>query len=294
MTSRELEIFMEVVECGKMSEAARKLYITQSSVSQAVASIEKEYGIILFERLSHNLYLTEAGRELLEHARNYASVKKDMDDFLENASSIRGIRVGATVTVGTCVLCTILDRVRSEMGDINLEVSVANTHILEEKLLRNEIDVGLVEGKVSGRDIISEDVIDDSLALVCPKGHRFYGRSSVKAQELSEEKMILREQGSGTRALFENQMSALGIPLKISWNCYNSEAIRNAVVAGNGITVISKRLVEKDLENGTLWGCEIEGIELRRHFALVYHKTKYLTEGIRCFMKQCREFPGNS
>lgn len=293
MTTRDLEIFMTVVDCGTMSEAARMLYITQSSVSQAVASIEKEYGIILFERLSHNLYLTEAGRELLAYARNLTTIKNNMNEFLQNASGIKTLKIGATVTVGTCVLCPILENVKKEHEGLVLEVSVANTHVLEDKLLKNQIDIGLVEGRVSGRDLISEDVIEDELLLACPEGHRFYGRNSVRAEELKNENLILRELGSGTRALFEDQMNALGIPITVGWNCCNSEAIKNAVVAGNGITVISRRLIENELKSGKLWGCTIEGIELRRHFAMVYHKTKYLSEEIKCFMNMSRSFGEN-
>ena len=290
MTARELEIFMAVVDCGKMSEAAKKLYITQSSVSQAVTSIEKEYGIVLFERLSHSLYLTEAGRELLSYARSLNTVRNNMNEFLLNASGIRALKIGATVTVGTCVLCPIIEEIKQKFPGIKLDVSVANTHILEEMLLKNQIDIGLVEGRVSGKDILCENVIDDILLLACPKGHSFYGRESVNARELKAENMILREHGSGTRALFEDQMNELGIPLNVTWNCYNSEAIKNAVVAGNGVTVISKRLIEKELQSGELWGCRIRGIELHRHFTMVYHKTKYITEEIGCFMKACRDF----
>lgn len=281
---------MAVVDCGKMSEAARQLYITQSSVSQAIASIEKEYGIILFERLSHNLYLTEAGNELLSYARNLSVLQNNMQEFLLNASGIKTLRVGATVTVGTCVLCDILKKTEEQFKDLKLAVNVVNTHLLEEMLLKNQIDIGLVEGKITGKDLIVDNVIDDVLLMACPKGHKFYGRQSVRAEELENEDLILRERGSGTRALFENQMNELGIPLNVTWTCYNSEAIKNAVVYGNGITVISKRLIEKELASGELWGCNIEGIELHRHFAMVYHKTKYLTEEIRCFMEQCRSF----
>ena len=160
-------------------------------------------------------------------------------------------------------------------------------------LLKNQIDIGLVEGRVSGRDLVSEDVIEDELLLACPENHRFCGRASVKAEELKDENLILRELGSGTRALFEDQMNALGIPITVGWNCCNSEAIKNAVVAGNGITVISRRLIESELKSGKLWGCTIDGIELRRHFAMVYHKTKYLSEEIRCFMDICRNFGKN-
>ena len=290
MTNRELEIFTEVVECGKMGDAAKKLYISQSSVSQAIASMEKEYGILLFERMGHNLYLTPAGSELLNYARAMKNLRNDMDKFLLSAGGASGLRLGATQTVGTCVICKILDGVKSEYPDIELEVTVANTHILEEKILRNEIDIGLVEGTVKSPDLINEEVIDDEMVLICPEGHKFYGKKCVSAFELKDENFILREQGSGTRALFEDQMNEIGAPLHVTWNCYNSEAIKNAVEAGNGIGVMSSRLVEKELNTGTLWGCGIRELNLGRHFSVVYHKNKFISPEMTAFIKKCEEF----
>lgn len=290
MTNRELEIFMEVVECGKMGEAAKKLFISQSSVSQAIASIEKEYGILLFERMAHSLHLTPAGRELLNYARALKNLRNDMDKFLLSARGASYLRIGATVTVGTCVICRVIDEIKAEYPGIELEVEVANTHILEEKILRNEIDIGLVEGKVKSQELKSEEVIDDRLVLICPEGHRFYGRNQISARELEGENLILREQGSGTRALFEDQMNARNVPMRVTWNCYNSEAIKNAVEAGNGLSVISSRLVEKELASGALWGCGIKELNLGRHFSVVYRKNKYITPEMSAFIKACRDF----
>ena len=115
MTNRELEIFIAVAECGKMGAAAQKLYITQSSVSQSISSIEKEFGVRLFERISHNLYLTDVGETLLQYARSLSAVTKDMDAFLRSASGYRRLRVGATVTVGTCVIGSVLNTVKKEI-----------------------------------------------------------------------------------------------------------------------------------------------------------------------------------
>lgn len=290
MTNRELEIFTAVVECGKMVEAAKKLYISQSSVSQAIASIEEEYGIMLFERIAHNLYLTPAGMELLNYARALKSVRNDMDNFLSSAKGLSYLRVGATVTVGTCVICRILDDLKAEFPGIALNVDVENTHVLEKKLLNNEIDIGLVEGQVKNNELISEAVIDDNMLLICPRDHKFYGRTSVSAEELSGQSMILREEGSGTRALFENQMAKTGVKMNVTWHCSNSEAIKNAVEAGFGLSVISWRLVEKELASGVLWGCGIDELDLSRSFSMVYHKNKFISGEIASFMNACRTF----
>ena len=290
MTNRELEIFLTVVECGKMTETARKLYITQSSVSQAIANIEKEYDVKLFERLSNSLRLTEVGKQLATHAKNYFAVKNDMDSFLDNASKFRKIRVGATMTVGTCVISPILKRLREKFEDIEITVEIANTHILEDLLLKNEIDIALIEGKVSNQELVSTDVIEDRLVLICSNDHRFANRESVAAQELESESFIMREQGSGTRKQFEEEMRKKNIPINVRWNCYNSEAIKNAVCDGHGVSVISKRLVEEEVEQRRLCSAEIRDIELRRYFSVVHHRKKYLSEELLEFIAQCKAF----
>lgn len=290
MTNRELEIFLTVVECGKMTETARKLYITQSSVSQAIANIEKEYGVKLFERLSNSLYLTAVGKQLAIHAKNYFAVKNDMDSFLDNVSKCRKIRVGASVTVGTCVISPILRKIKEKYKDIEISVEIANTYILEELLLKNEIDIALIEGRISNGELIAKDLIDDRLVLICPNDHPFAKRRSVKAAELEGESFILREQGSGTRKQFEDEMREKNIAVNSLWNCCNSEAIKNAVADGHGISVISKRLVEQEAAQGRLSTVEISDIELKRHFSVVYHKRKYLSEELLEFIDQCKAF----
>lgn len=293
MTYRYLQIFMAVAEFGKMSEAAKQLYITQSSVSQAISSIEKEYGILLFERLSHGLYLTPEGEELLAHAKTLAAAKHDMDEFLAASTRSRRLRIGTTVTIGTCVISPILSAVKSAMPEIDVSVSISNTHVIEEEILKNALDIALVEGIVKSPDIISRNVISDRLVLIGYPGHRFSDRSFVEAEELADEPMILREYGSGTRASFEDQMNEIGCPVKVRWECSNSEAIKNAVKGGHGLSVISERLVRSDVNDGTIWACDIKDIELQRYFAIVYHKNKYISDSIKVFIEKCQEYAVN-
>ena len=100
--------------------------------------------------------------------------------------------------------------------------------------------------------------------------------------------MILREQGSGTRLLFEEQMKRIGCPIRVTWECSNAEAIKNAVRDGHGLSVISARLVRRELDEGSLWACDVSGVELSRYFSIVYHKNKYLSESLEQFIGQCR------
>lgn len=290
MTKRDLEIFVTVADCGKMSEAARRLYITQSSVSQAVSEMEREYGVLLFERLSRGLHLTDVGRECLAYARRVLALQKELDAFLRFSSQSSHIHVGATVTVGTCVISAILLELGRALPEVRADVLVANTHILEEKLLHSQLDIALVEGVIKHPDLVVERVIEDRLVLICAPDHPFAGRRQVPIEALADQPLILREQGSGTRAQIEEQLLRRRIPMNVVWDCCNSEAIKHAVADGHGISVISQRLVAAECESGRLWSADILEAELLRSFDLVYHKDKILGGALRAFIARCRRF----
>lgn len=283
MTIRSLEIFVEVAECGKMSEVARNMYITQSSVSQAISEIEKEYGVKLFDRISKKLYLTEAGKKLLGYGRHLLAVNEEMNDCMKHCAKNIRIRVGATVTVGTCVISPIMLELYKVNPLIEPEVFVEDTRLIAKKLLNSELDIAIVEGKIKHPDIVTKSIINDNLVLICSHKHEFYKRDSIKVSELSNQPLIMRELGSGTRAQLEKQLKELKIPMNIRWSCYNSEAILRAVVDNFGIAVISELLIEDYLKKHLLWACDIEGINLHRTFDIAYHRSKFFTENISAF-----------
>ncbi|EGT3662809.1 TPA: LysR family transcriptional regulator [Clostridioides difficile] len=283
MTIRSLEIFVKVAECGKMSEVARNMYITQSSVSQAISEIEKEYGVKLFDRISKKLYLTEAGKKLLGYGRHLLAVNEEMNDCMKHCAKNIRIRVGATVTVGTCVISPIMLELYKVNPLIEPEVFVEDTRLIAKKLLNSELDIAIVEGKIKHPDIVTKSIINDNLVLICSHKHEFYKIDSIKVSELSNQPLIMRELGSGTRAQLEKQLKELKIPMNIRWSCYNSEAILRAVVDNFGIAVISELLIEDYLKKHLLWACDIEGINLHRTFDIAYHRSKFFTENISAF-----------
>ena len=283
MTIRSLEIFVKVAECGKMSEVARNMYITQSSVSQAISEIEKEYGVKLFDRISKKLYLTEAGKKLLGYGRHLLAVNEEMNDCMKHCAKNIRIRVGATVTVGTCVISPIMLELYKVNPLIEPEVFVEDTRLIAKKLLNSELDIAIVEGKIKHPDIVTKSIINDNLVLICSHKHEFYKRDSIEVSELSNQPLIMRELGSGTRAQLEKQLKELKIPMNMRWSCYNSEAILRAVVDNFGIAVISELLIEDYLKKHLLWACDIEGINLHRTFDIAYHRSKFFTENISAF-----------
>lgn len=287
MTIRSLEILMAIVECGNMSKAAAKLNITQSSVSQTVSDIEKEYGVLLFDRLKNGLHLTAVGSDVVSYARNILNLETEMRSTLMHDSRNARIRIGASVTVGSSLIKKMVAELSASDQYFNYSVLIGNTRLIEKKILSNDLDIGYVEGEITSDDLRSEVIIDDKLVLACSPKHAFYGRESITLRDLDNIPLILREEGSGTRVQFLEQLEGAGYRAKIRWSCCSTDIVIKAVKENLGVTVISEKLVEEDVKNGELWMCGIGDAKLQRTFKLIYHKDKYFTNSMKRFVKAC-------
>lgn len=289
MTIRHLRIFIEVADCGKMSLASKNLYISQPSVSQAISEIENFYGIRLFERLSKKLYITGAGEQLLSYARHIVSLFDEMEEGIKK-TSVSLLKIGATVTVGTCVMSDLINQFNIKCPAIQTQVFINNTSVIESKIITNQLDIGLVEGKVKSKDIICLPVIKDKLVLISGKNSYFSDKNAVELSELNNQPFILREKGSGTRELFENHMKNSEFDIREKWICNNSEAIKQAVMAGHGLSVISERLVKDEAASNKLRIIKINNVEFNRNFSIIYHKNKYLSDYLNEFIEISKSY----
>ena len=296
MTIRHLKLFIEVAQTGKMSKAAARFYISQPTVSQAIADLESHYGVRLFERLNQRLYITEAGRQLLEMARQVVAAFDQLESTMLATAKKPVIWFGATVTVGTSLAGRIAARFQEECPDVQLKVFVDNTATIEQKLLAGELDLALVEGEVKSRDLLVTPAVDDYLCLACSSAHPFAGRGEVQVEELANERFILREEGSGTRERFVQFMQQEGVPLNIGWVSSNSEAIKNAVMQNLGLSVISLRLIEREVKEGKIRivrfrSCgSCEQCLFHRQFSLVLHKNKFITPALTSLLQTISAF----
>lgn len=204
MTLRHLEIFVAVADHGSMSGAAHALYIAQPTVSQAVADLERTYQVRLFERLSRRLYLTPEGQEMLGYARHILASVDEMERRLQDAAGRPLLRVGATITVATCLMPAILSRFEADHADTRVNAWVGNTRSIEERVLSSRLDLGFVEGEASSPDIRSVPAREDELILVASPAHPLASRGVVTAHDLQGMDFVLREPGSGTRAFLSN------------------------------------------------------------------------------------------
>ncbi len=287
MTLRHYHIFVTVCDEMSMTSAAETLFVSQSAVSQAIAEMERHYGVKLFERLSRKLYITYAGKKLLNYARHIISLNKNVENDMSSLNERSLIRIGASVTIGACVLPGLVSSFSSYYPKIQVKVVEDNTSKIQQLIAQDKIDMGIVEGEVSLPDIVSRPFAKDYLVLICGKNHRFCTLKSIKPSELKNEKFILRETGSGTRKTFENAMSERGLSWTEIWTCNNADTIKAAVAEGLGVSVISQRAVAKEIEEGRLFSIPIEGISFVRDFKIIYHKNKYITESMHKFWDAC-------
>lgn len=290
MTLRHLTVFLTVCDEGNMTAAADKLHIAQPSVSQTIAELEKNYQVRLFERLGRKLFLTLAGRKLLTYARHIVNLSKEAEAAMQEIHQHGSLRIGASVTIGTCILSNLIVAFRQSNAGVKVLSSVNNTRIIEEMLLADQLDLGLVEGRVHSNELLCIPFMDDELAVVSAAAHPLARKRQVSSWDLEGVEFIVREEGSGTRELFESVMHSSGIAWQVYGVYNNAETIKAGVAAGLGITVMSKLAVQNEVNHHQLAIIPVKGLDFKRQFCMTYHKNKYITPVMEQFMALCRRF----
>lgn len=282
-TLRQLEIFSAVAEYKKMNLAANKLYIAQPTVSQTIIDLEKEYDTVLFERHNKELKITASGTLLLRRAKEIIALHEGLNQEMKNLHEQRPLKIGATLTIGNTLISELISLLNKEYPDIDVSVYIDNTRLLEHRMMQNELDLALVEGIILREEIQTEPVFQDKLEIICGLEHPFAQRSCIQIEDLANQNFIMREQGSGTRAIFENLMLTHHIPFVTKWECCSSSAIIDAVRHNFGIGIISYRCVKKYVQKGEVKICPIESVNMERYFYLCYNQKHPFTSQMQDF-----------
>jgi DNA-binding transcriptional LysR family regulator len=287
MTIRHLRIFVAVCEEGSMTKAGQKLFMAQPTVSLAISKLEKHYGVQLFDRLSKRLYLTDTGRELLAYAQHIIQMFDEMETKVQNLGNSGTLRIGSSVTIGNRFLPSLLKTFSHNRPGVAVKSQIDNSERIEQAVLDNQVDLGLIEGVTRSSELVNEAFWDDELVLLFARGHRWETQAAVMPDQLKDEPFLAREHGSGGREVLESALLLHDIKIEPVWESISTQAIVQAVINGIGWAVLPLLLVESLLEQGLLVTRPIEGISLNRKFAIIYHKNKYLTDIMQEFMDLC-------
>lgn len=315
LTLRHLELFAAVYEHGGVTAAAQHLQVAQPSVSQAVRDLEDHFHTVLFERMPRRMVPTDAGRRLFIHARELL----DGFDSLEHdmvAGGIETLRIAASITTGTRYLPRFLTALsetsraprssRQEMpGDtetapveeikIKAQVVIEDSASVEKAVVSGEADVGLVEGIVRSSDIVAEVFAHDKLVVIAPADVTCLSevdeKHSLAPEELVRLPLVLREQGSGVRDLFEAALRAQGLPCNPVWESVSTQALIAAVEAGLGLSAVPLALAQDALARKSVRCVSVPGLSLERELLVIRHRRKLLTPGLKAFLSCVLERP---
>lgn len=289
MTLRHLAIFLVVCEENSMTGAAKRLHMTQPSVSQAIKELEVAYEVCLFERLGRRLYITPAGQSLLAYGRQILSLTAQAEQALHSFSRTTPVRIGASVTIGEIFLVELLQQLKSRHPAQEILSEIHNTSELEHMLLRDDIDLALVEGDVASPYLLSSPFMVDELVVVVPLACPLAQRPSISVQELCSLPLYLREEGSGTRDLFIHTMAQHHAAVRVAGSFNNTEALKKVVMAGLGATILSRRLVDEDIAAGRLALLPVDRVAFKRIFKVVCHKDKFITPPLQAVIQACQQ-----
>ncbi len=288
MTLEQLRIFVAVAEREHVTQAARDLHLTQSATSAAVAALEARYATKLFNRIGRRIELTQAGRLFLNEARAVLARASAAETVLADLAGLKrgSLALAASQTVGNYWLPPLMHRYRATHPGITVSLTIGNTETVTTMVREGAADLGFVEAAVDDAALSLTPVAEDELALVISSTLPEAKKRAIQPADIKRLRWVSREQGSGTRILFEAAMSGLGIAvpeLDIVLELPSNEAVRAAVLDGAGAALLSKLVVAVPLKSGTLVALNL-ALPKRQFFAL-RHKERYVTQAEQEFYR---------
>ncbi len=279
MSDRRLQVFHAVARLLSFTKAAEVLHMTQPAVTFQIRQLEDQFDTRLFDRAHNRVSLTEAGHAAFEYAESIFEKYSEMDNAIrEITGNISGsLTLGASTTISEYMLPALLGDFNKENPDVLLRLRVSNTEGIVSMVENNVIDLGVVEGPVTNKNLLVEICQKDDLVVVVPTNHELTKLKKVSVEELLKYPFICREEGSGTRNVIAGYLQSEGVSkhaLKACLELGSPEAVKGAIEAGMGISVLSSVSIAKELELGILKSIPLDP-PLNREFSFVRQRQKF-------------------
>jgi len=289
MTLRHMKIFVAVCKYNSITKAAQSLYLAQPAVSCAIRDMEEYYGVMLFDRISKKLYLTEEGKKMLEYSLHIVGLFDEMENEIKNIDNIGKIRVGASMTVGEKYMPQLIRLFIDKYPHIEVTVCVNRSDLIEDKLYGNELDFGIIEGIVHSDKLISKEITTDEMVVICSPQNPILNEGIVTPERIMKEKFLLRDEKSAARELVNSALELYGFSIKPIWESSITQPLVNAVIQNLGISILPFALVKEYIDDKKICFVPVEGLDLKRKYNLIYHKNKYLTQTALDFIEMSKE-----
>ena len=294
MSDRRLQVFFTVARLLSFTRAAEVLHMTQPAVTFQVRQLEEQFDARLFDRNHNRVTLTDTGRLVYRYAERIFDTYAEMEAALRELKGAVGgaLVLGASTTVAEYLLPTLLGTFLRSHPDVGISLRVGNTEAVVAMVEDSEIDLGVVEAPVSNRNLIVQPCLIDQLRLIVPPDHALASRGHVTLDDFLDEPFVCREEGSGTREVIMEYLGRQGYSrsrLNLCMELGSPEAIKGAVAAGLGVSVLSESVIAKEVTLGQLVAIPLEPA-LERPISLVHARQKFRVPTLEVLLRFIREY----
>jgi DNA-binding transcriptional LysR family regulator len=288
-----LKVFSTVASEKSFSRAAEKLSRTQPAVSLAVQRLENELGEKLIDRSAKELLLTDAGKIVLDYARRFENMERELDNSLAEMrdNSAGRLTIGANESTSLYLLQHIV-RYRRLYPKVKVEVRRSLSSRIPGQLLDGDLELGVVSFDPNDENLISTVIYTDHLAFVVSPQHRFASRDSVQITELGMETFIAHNVVSPYRDVVLRAFQRHRVPLNMDVEMPTVETIRKMVQRNEGVAFLPRMCVEQELQQRTLWEVKVEELSVERKIRLLYPSRRALSHAARAFLEVLKAYDG--
>ncbi|MFA9273773.1 MAG: LysR family transcriptional regulator [Candidatus Aquirickettsiella gammari] len=287
-TLRQLDTFLEVARDLSISQAAEKMHVTQPAVSMQMRQLEDAVGVPLYEQMGRKIRLTEAGEDFQQYAIAAIAQLKQMEDAMAQRRGLKKGRVElAIVSTAKYFVPMLLVKFRKRFPDIDVALHIHNRENIVKLLNRNEIDLIVMGRAPDNLDCAATAFATNPMGVISAPEHPLSRRRSAPLAILNDQEFVVRESGSGTRQAMERLFAEHQIQAKIVMEMPSNETIKQAVMAGMGLSFLSLRTIRHELASGHLVRLDIEGLPLIKHWYVTHLNSKRLspaTEALKNFL----------
>jgi DNA-binding transcriptional LysR family regulator len=289
MDIRQLKLFCRIVERRSFSLAAEDMHITQPAASLQIRSLERELKTKLLDRSTRDIIATDSGEVLYRRARAMLELDERARTEIGNLGELIGgkISVGSSTGPGEHILPELMARFKERHAAVSISLWVAGTKEVIERVIAREFEVGVVGALAHQREIVVKPLARDEIVVVCSPSHRWAGRETVSFDELLAEPHVLQQQGAGVRSVVEEHLRARGVSLdslNVALEMGLNESAKHAVMAGGGVTFMSRFAVRTEVEHGTLAIVSVRDFRILRDFYYIHSRHKVLSKAAKAFL----------
>jgi DNA-binding transcriptional LysR family regulator len=294
MNFNQLRIFYSVAKNRSVTLAAKELFLTQPAVSIQIHLLEEYYDVKLFNKCGRGIIITEEGKVLLSYAEKIFSFSDEMEESLRQIKSLkRGkLKIGSSMTFGSCRLPKLLKIFKLQYPDIEIQMDIGNYEQVIERVLSFQNDIGFIGTDYIDKNLVLIPYIKESLVLITPPDHELAQKKVITFKDLNGQKMITREKCCSTLKLIEKELIKNEISIETIMELGSNEAIKQAVEAGLGVSIISYNVVNQENEQGKIKILHFaKNNDVIRNYHIIYHKEKNLSDLLEKFLQVAGELP---